>query len=114
MFLLHYSFGGLGQLTILPIDDSLKSIHQAQNCRYNLSNIVISFIGGPETVDNFTYPPLANDNKVLIWTLSTTLPFFMIVGAIIFTITFWKYHANMIILREIQQGMFKVKFFSKF
>jgi hypothetical protein len=35
----------------------------------------------------------------------------MIVGGIIFTITFWKYHANMIILREIQQGMFKVKFF---
>jgi hypothetical protein len=25
----------------------------------------------------------------------------------------WEYHANMIILREIQQGMFKVKFFFK-
>jgi hypothetical protein len=37
----------------------------------------------------------------------------MIVGGIIFTITFWKYHANMIILREIQQGMFKIKFFFK-
>jgi hypothetical protein len=37
----------------------------------------------------------------------------MIVGSIIFTISFWKYHANMIILREIQQGMFKVKFFLK-
>ncbi|KAH8955712.1 hypothetical protein BDL97_07G001900 [Sphagnum fallax] len=52
---------------------------------------------------NFTFYPLPNDNKVLIWTLSTTLPFLMIVGGIIFTITFWKYHANMIILREIQQ-----------
>jgi len=59
------------------------------------------------------FTPLANDNRVLMWTLSTILPFFIIVGGIIFAITFWKYHANMIILREIQQGMFKVKFFFK-
>jgi len=48
-----------------------------------------------------------------MWTLSTILPFFIIVGGIIFAIKFWKYHANMIILHEIQQGMFKVKFFFK-
>ncbi|CAK9879181.1 unnamed protein product [Sphagnum jensenii] len=102
-FLLYNSFGGFGQLTILPNDDSLKSIHEAQNCRYNLSDIVISSNVGSKTVYNYTFTPPTNDNRVLIWTLSTTLPFFMIVGGIIFTITFWKYHANMIILREIQQ-----------
>ncbi|KAH8955713.1 hypothetical protein BDL97_07G001900 [Sphagnum fallax] len=81
---------------IFYIKGSLQSFHQACNCRYNLSTTIF-----PD--HNFTFYPLPNDNKVLIWTLSTTLPFLMIVGGIIFTITFWKYHANMIILREIQQ-----------
>ncbi|CAM6033277.1 unnamed protein product [Sphagnum compactum] len=84
------------QFEIFYVNGSLKSLHQACNCRYSLSTIV---------TPAFSFDPLppANDNRVLIWTLSTTLPFFMIVGGIIFTITFWKYHANMIILREIQQ-----------
>jgi hypothetical protein len=106
MFLSQYCVDDYGQFDIYIINSSLTSIHQAKNCRYDLSNILIP-------VPNFTLPLLANDNRVLIWTLSTTLPFLMILGGIIFTITFWKYHANMIILRDIQQGMFKVKFFFK-
>ncbi|CAK9230908.1 unnamed protein product [Sphagnum troendelagicum] len=95
MFLSQYSVDDYGQFDIFTVNNSLTSIHQAKNCRYDLSNILIP--------DPFSSSPLANDNRVLIWTLSTTLPFLMIVGGIIFTITFRKYHANMIILREIQQ-----------
>jgi hypothetical protein len=41
---------------------------------------------------------------MLKWTLTTLLPFVVIVESIIVAITFWKYHANMIILCEIQYG----------
>jgi hypothetical protein len=101
-FLETYGFYDSIPFEIFDMNGSLQSLHQAYNCRYSLSNIIIPGY-------NFTRP-LPNDNRVLIWTLSTILPFFMIVGGIIFTIIFWKYHANMVILRQIQQGMFKVKF----
>ncbi|CAM6011110.1 unnamed protein product [Sphagnum balticum] len=96
MFLIRHGFDDYGQFEIVDTNGSLKSLHETYNCRYSLSNIIIP-------VYNFSFTPSANDNKVLIWTLSTMLPFFMIVGGIIFIITFWKYHANMVILREIQQ-----------
>ncbi|KAH8955717.1 hypothetical protein BDL97_07G002000 [Sphagnum fallax] len=89
-------FSDFFQNELFYINGSLQSFHQACNCRYSFSQTILPGLDYPN-------PPSANDNKVLIWTLSTTLPFLMIVGGIIFTITFWKYHANMIILREIQQ-----------
>ncbi|KAH8955710.1 hypothetical protein BDL97_07G001800 [Sphagnum fallax] len=92
--LFTYTDHNSGQFVIIYLNGSLESLHRAYNCRYDLSTIIV-----PEFI---FYPP-AHDNRVLVWTLSTTLPFFMILGGIIFTITFWKYHANMIILREIQQ-----------
>ncbi|CAM6011109.1 unnamed protein product [Sphagnum balticum] len=95
--LITYYLDEFDQFEILFINDSLKSLHQAYNCRYSLSTFIFQGYG------NTPPPPSANGNRVLIWTLSTTLPFFIIVGGIIFTITFWKYHTNMIILREIQQ-----------
>ncbi|KAH9556092.1 hypothetical protein CY35_07G008400 [Sphagnum magellanicum] len=87
----------LDEVEIFYVNGSLESLLQAYNCRYNLSTITIPGL------TNFSPFRPTNDNKVLIWTLSTTLPFFMIMGSIILTITFWKYRANMIILREIQQ-----------
>jgi hypothetical protein len=40
MFLYNYSFDDAGQFVILIINGSFQSVHQAYNCRYNLSNIL--------------------------------------------------------------------------
>ncbi|CAK9235993.1 unnamed protein product [Sphagnum troendelagicum] len=68
-----------------------KSANQQLNCRYNSSNIAIELPTNSSTLHK------------LIWILSVTLSFFVILGALVFIIVFRKYRKNAFALQEIQK-----------
>ncbi|KAH9566908.1 hypothetical protein CY35_03G001700 [Sphagnum magellanicum] len=68
-----------------------KSANQQLNCRYNSSNIAIELPTNSSTLHK------------LIWILSVTLSFFVILGALVFIIIFRKYRKNAFALQEIQK-----------
>ncbi|CAM6057671.1 unnamed protein product [Sphagnum tenellum] len=74
------------------------SYHQQLNCRYN--NTVLRSI---ETVASNSQ----RSNNKLILILSTTLSIILVFGGIIGVIIIWKYQANALALREIQQEFAK-------
>ncbi|CAK9204830.1 unnamed protein product, partial [Sphagnum troendelagicum] len=74
------------------------SYHQQLNCRYN--NTVLRSI---ETVTSNSQ----RSNNKLILILSTTLSIILVFGGIIGVIILWKYRANALALREIQQEFAK-------
>jgi uncharacterized Tic20 family protein len=51
-------------------------------------------------------------NNKLILILSTTLSIILVFGGIIGVIVLWKYQANALALREIQQGIFFFIYYS--
>jgi len=51
-------------------------------------------------------------NNKLILILSTTLSIILVFGGIIGVIVLWKYQANALALREIQQGIFLFIYYS--
>ncbi|KAH9571933.1 hypothetical protein CY35_02G119900 [Sphagnum magellanicum] len=69
--------------------------HQQQNCRYNSSTILIDIYGPHEL------------RKKLVWILSTISLSIVFLSGIIFIIIYWKYHKNMLALREIQREFAK-------
>ncbi|KAH8954897.1 hypothetical protein BDL97_08G104900 [Sphagnum fallax] len=68
-----------------------KSANQQLNCRYNSSNIAIELPTNSSTLHK------------LIWILSVTLSFFVILRALVFIIVFPKYQKNAFALQEIQK-----------
>ncbi|CAK9208113.1 unnamed protein product, partial [Sphagnum troendelagicum] len=68
-----------------------KSANQQLNCRYNSSKIAIEL------------PANSSILHKLIWILSVTLSFFVIVGALVFIIIFRKYRKKAFALQEIQK-----------
>ncbi|KAH9571937.1 hypothetical protein CY35_02G120300 [Sphagnum magellanicum] len=72
--------------------------YQQQNCRYNSSTIPIVIYRSYNSHEV---------HKKLAWILSTILPSFVFVSGIIFIIIYWKYHKNMLALREIQKEFAK-------
>ncbi|CAM6007975.1 unnamed protein product [Sphagnum balticum] len=79
--------------------------NQQQNCRYNSSTIQIGY-NFFETIIYQSYNS-HELHKKLVWILSTILPSFVFVSAIIFIIIYWKYHKNMSAFREIQKEFAK-------
>jgi hypothetical protein len=72
-----------------------KPGNQQMNCRYNSSNIAIEL------------PPNSSTLHKLIWILSVTLSFFVILGALVFIIIFQKYRKSAFAFQEIQKGLYK-------